>query len=164
MKTLFLLRHAKSSWKDETLADFERPLNSRGKRTTQTLSAFFTKERVNPDLILSSCAVRARQTIEAILRSGKLRNELRFDERIYEATAERLFDVISEVEKAVQSVMIVGHNPGLEELLAFLTGESKTMPTGALAKITFKDSNWNSIGPGKGTLEWLVKPKELEKI
>ena len=163
MKTLFLLRHAKSSWKDETLADFERPLNSRGKRATQTLSAFLTKEKINPDLILSSPAVRARQTIEAILHSSKLSSELRFDERIYEATADKLLDVVSEIEKTSQSVIIVGHNPGLEELLDGLTGESKTMPTGALAKITFKDSNWNSIGSRAGTLEWLVKPKELEK-
>jgi phosphohistidine phosphatase len=163
MKTLFLLRHAKSSWKDKTLADFDRPLNSRGKRATQTLGAFFKKERVNPNLIISSCAVRARETIEAILHSSKTPSELRFDERIYEATAERLFEVVSEIEKAARSVMIVGHNPGLEELLAFLTGESRIMPTGALAKITFKDSNWNSIGPRAGTLEWLIKPKELEK-
>jgi phosphohistidine phosphatase len=163
MKTLFLLRHAKSSWKDETLADFERPLNSRGKRTTKTLGALFIKEKVKPELILSSCAVRARETIEPILSLTKLRSELRFDERIYEASAERLFDVITQIEKTIRSVLIVGHNPGLEELLASLTGQSETMSTGALAKITLENSNWNSIEAQAGTLEWLVKPKDLEK-
>ena len=138
-------------------------LISRGKHTTETLSAFLTKEKVNPDLILSSCAVRARETIQPILRLTRLPSELRFDERIYEATAEKLLDVVRQIEKAARSVLIVGHNPGLEELLGFLTGRSETLPPGALARITFKDSNWNNIGAEAGILEWLVKPKELEK-
>src|SRR5262245_55920191 len=143
MNSLFLLRHAKSSWKDKTLADFDRPLNPRGRRTTKTLSAFFASQKVRPDLIISSCAVRARETIESILHLTKLHTELRFDERIYEASAERLFEVVSQIEKAVRSVVIIGHNPSLEELLTFLTGRSETMPTGALAKISFKNSTWN---------------------
>jgi phosphohistidine phosphatase len=163
MKTLFLLRHAKSSWKDDTLPDFERPLNSRGRRTTKTLSTLFTSEKVKPDLILSSCAVRARETIEPIVELAKLRSELRFDERIYEATADRLFEVILQIEKSRRTVLLVGHNPGLEELLTVFTGQSETMPTGALARISFDNSAWESIEAQTGMLEWVVRPKELEK-
>ena len=163
MKTLFLLRHAKSSWKDETLPDFERPLNSRGVRTTKLLSQIFTSDKVKPDLILSSCAVRARETIERVLEFGKVRSELRFDERIYDASIDRLLEVVHQIDKSARSVMIVGHNPGLEELITALTGQSEIMPTGTLAKITFDSSSWSNVGTQLGTIEWLRKPKELEK-
>jgi phosphohistidine phosphatase len=163
MKNLFLLRHAKSSWKDETLPDIDRPLNSRGKRAAETIGAFLRQEKVRPDLILSSSARRARETIEIIVRSGATSRDLRFDERIYEATADRLLDVISEIEKRTQVALIVGHNPGLEELITSVTGESEVMPTAALAKISFKISNWANAATKTGSLEWIVTPKQLEK-
>ena len=161
MKTLYLLRHAKSSWKDEGLADIDRPLNPRGKRATRTLAAFFTKVKIEPDVIISSPAVRARQTIERILRLTKSKNKPRFDERIYEAPADRLVNVLTGIEKTAKSVLMVGHNPGMEELLTRLTGRSERMQTGALAKITFGE-NWPSSGTERGKLEWVVRPKELE--
>jgi len=162
MKTLFLLRHAKSSWKDKALPDFERPLNSRGRKASETISVLLKQETISPDLILSSCALRARETIEIIVRSTRLRSELRFDERIYEASATRLIEVVTQIEKNVRSALIVGHNPGMEELLSALTAQTETMPTTALAKITFKTANWNNLVKG-GTLEWVIRPKEWEK-
>lgn len=161
MRTLFLLRHAKSSWKNKDLADFERPLNSRGRKAAETIGAFLKQENVNPELILSSSAVRARETIDIILRSNRTKPDLRFDERIYEAPPTRLLEVVTQIDKKVGSVLIVGHNPGLEELLFILTGRGETMPTAALAKISFKISNWTNAGNKLGTLEWLVRPKEL---
>ena len=163
MRTLFILRHAKSSWKNKELADFERPLNSRGRKAAETMGAFLKREKVNPDLILSSSAVRARETVDILLRSAKAKSDLRFDERIYEAPATTLLEVISEIDKDAESVLIVGHNPGLEELVTLLTGQVQTMPTAALAKISFKTSNWTNAGTKSGTLEWLVRPKELER-
>ena len=126
------------------------------------MSLFFKQEKVNPDLILSSCASRARETVDIIMRSAKLRSDLRFDERIYEASLNRLLEVITQIEKSVRSALIVGHNPGLEELLSALTAQIETMPTAALAKITFKTSNWNNAVKG-GALEWVVRPREWEK-
>ena len=162
MRTLFLLRHAKSSWKNKDLADFERPLNSRGRKAAETMGAYLKQESVNPELILSSCAVRARETIEIVLRSAKLKPELRFDERIYEASSARLHEVITQIDKGVQSILIVGHNPGLEELISVLTGNFEAMPTAALAKISLKISDWTNAGSKYGTLDWIVRPKELE--
>jgi phosphohistidine phosphatase len=162
MRTLFLLRHAKSSWKDETLSDFERPLNSRGRKAAQTMSAFLKQEQIKPDLILSSLAVRARETIEIMMRSTRLEVNLRFDERIYEASAGRLLEVVTQIEDENRTVMMVGHNPGFEELLTALTGKIETMPTAALAKITFKTSSWNNAVKG-GTLAWVVRPKEWQR-
>ncbi len=163
MRTLFILRHAKSSWKNKDLADFERPLNSRGRKAAESMGAFLRQEKIIPDLILSSCAVRARETIDILLRSAKAKADLRFDERIYEASAARLLEVVTEIDKGAESVLIVGHNPGLEELVTLLTGQAETMATAALAKISFKSSNWTNTGTKPGTLEWLVRPKQLER-
>src|SRR5436190_14031195 len=163
MKTLYLLRHAKSSWKDETLSDIERPLNGRGRKAAQAIGDFLKREKIIPDLVLSSSAVRARQTTDLLLKAANISTDLRFDERIYEAGSERLLQVIKQVEKSKKSVLLVGHNPGLEEFLYVLTGATDTMPTGTLSKIALGTSSWAAIGDKSGTLEWIVKPKQLKK-
>ena len=163
MRTLYLLRHAKSSWKDAGLADFDRPLNGRGRRACETIGAFLKEKEITFDLALSSPAVRARETIDLILRSAKLRPQLRYDERVYEATPERLLDVVSQLENENKTVVLVGHNPGMQELLTLLTGATEEFSTATLAKVNFKNSKWAEVGMRKATLEWVVRPKELEK-
>src|SRR5258705_13969781 len=113
MKTLFILRHAKSSWKDKDQRDFDRPLNERGKKAAETIGRYIRKEGISPELILSSTAVRARQTTDIVVRTTKLQSELRYDERIYEASPSRLVEVISQIDEKLNSVLIVGHNPGM---------------------------------------------------
>jgi phosphohistidine phosphatase len=159
MKTLYLLRHAKSSWKDETLVDVERPLNGRGRRASETVGAFLKREKIIPDLVLSSSAIRARQTTDIVVEAAKLRTDLRFDERIYEASAQKLLEVVRQIEKSKKAVLLVGHNPGLEEFLELLTGTSETMPTGTLSKVVLKLSSWAAVGDKAGALEWIVRPK-----
>jgi phosphohistidine phosphatase len=163
MKTLLILRHAKSSWKDSGISDFERPLNARGKRSADLIGRFMKKKKLRPDLILSSTAARARETIGLVLESARLVVELRYDERLYLASAGRLAEIISQIEDDRSQVMIVGHNPGMEELLPRLTGVVERMPTGALAKIVLEVDRWSEVSEtNSGRLEWLVKPKELE--
>ena len=112
MKTLYLLRHAKSSWKDSTVADVDRPLARRGRKACKVMSEFIRSNELSFDLVLCSTAIRARETIELIsLRSG-LRWTVRFDERIYGASVERLLEVISQTENACKTLLLVGHNPG----------------------------------------------------
>ena len=163
MKNLYLMRHAKSSWKDETLLDIERPLNSRGRRASQTVAGFIKKQKIIPDLVLSSSAIRARETTDIVLGAAKITTDLRFDERIYEAGANRLLEVIKQIDKTRKSVLLVGHNPGLEALLELLTGAVETMPTATLSKLTLKISDWSDINNKCGTLEWIVRPKQLQK-
>jgi len=161
MKILLLLRHAKSSWKDPDLPDFNRPLNGRGRRAAKTIGRYIKENDLEPELVLSSPAVRARETIDIALRAARLRVEVRYDERIYEADAQRLMEVISQIEENLTSVMVVGHNPGIEELLRLLTGCSEHMATAALAKIRFSEPDkWSKIAAVKGSLE-LIKPKEI---
>jgi phosphohistidine phosphatase len=163
MKTLLLLRHAKSSWNDATLSDFERPLNGRGLKAAPLMGRFLRRKKIQPDLILSSPAERARQTATLVVEAAKITAERRYDERIYEASAARLLEIISQIEENANIVLLVGHNPGLEELLARLTGESQNMPTAALASIILEADKWNKVRERNGRLEWLVKPKELAR-
>jgi phosphohistidine phosphatase len=161
MKTLLLLRHAKSSWKDTGLQDFDRPLNGRGRKSAEMIGRFIKKQRVAPDLLLSSPAIRARETIETIMKTAKLPAELRYDQRIYEAGPLRLLEVVSQIEEEHSTVLLVGHNPGMEELLRLLTDRVEHMATGTLAKIDLKAAGWSKVLEGKGSLDWIVKPKEL---
>jgi phosphohistidine phosphatase len=163
MKTLYLLRHAKSSWKDETLTDIERPLNGRGRKASQTMGGLLRKEKIIPDLVLSSSAVRARQTTDLLIEAAGLRSELRFDERIYEASAQKLLEVVKQIDKSKKNVLLVGHNPGFEELLELLTGSVETMPTATLSKVILRASTWAAVKRKGGALEWIVRPKELSK-
>lgn len=165
MKTLLLLRHAKSSWKDTSLTDFERPLNRRGRRAAALIGRFLRRKNVQPDLILSSPAVRARSTIEIVLESSQLRVEPRYDERLYLASAAALLGIIRQFEDQVDTAMLVGHNSGTEDVLHRLTGVQGIMPTAALAKIVLDVDRWSEVtiklSGGRAGLEWLVKPKEL---
>lgn len=163
MKTLFLLRHAKSSWKDESLADFERPLNRRGKRAAETLGRYLRAKAIVPELILSSPAARARETLELVIKAAKWSAEVRYDQRIYEAGAMRLAEVVAQIENDRKTSLIVGHNPGIEELLLLLTGSMEQMPTGGFAKVLLKSSRWANAVDKRATLEWLVRPRELEQ-
>jgi phosphohistidine phosphatase len=162
MKTLLLLRHAKSSWKEPGLSDFERPLNGRGLKAAPLMGRFLRRKNLQPDLILSSPAKRASQTTRLVIEAMKLDAEPEFDEHIYEASVQVLLEIISEIEDGANAVLLVGHNPGLEELLEFLTGEARQMSTAALAYITLNIDKWSEARRRRaGRLEWLVKPKEL---
>ena len=109
---------------------------------------------------MSSTAKRARETTELVLASANLTVDVRYDQRIYEAGSLRLLEVVSEIEEDRSSVLLVGHNPGMEELLQLLTGRLEHMATGTVAKIDLKADRWNQALETKGSLDWLVKPKE----
>jgi phosphohistidine phosphatase len=161
VKTLFLLRHAKSSRKDQSLPDFERPLNGRGKQAAEKIGRYLKRELIVPELVLSSPAARARETIERVAKAAKWSVEVRFDQRIYEAGGLRLLEVISQIENERKAVLLVGHNPGIEELLMLLAGESKKVPTGALMKLELKSSKWTTAADKRAKLAWLIKPRKL---
>src|SRR5467141_3628936 len=110
MKTLLVLRHAKSSWKDSGLADSERPLNGRGKRASDLIGRFLRKEKLRPDLVLCSTAIRARETVRLVLEAARLVVETRYDQRLYLASAGRLAEIVSQIDEDRANVMLVGHN------------------------------------------------------
>jgi len=163
MKTLFLLRHAKSSWKDDNLDDFERPLKKKGLGDAQLMGKLIRQREIGLDLVISSSAERARQTAQLVLMSAGLQVEVRYDERIYEAGMRRLLTLVSRLDNQANSVMLVGHNPGFEDLLKTLTGEVHSMPTATLAGIEFDVDDWGQIKARSGRLTLLLTPKELRK-
>jgi phosphohistidine phosphatase len=162
MKKLLLLRHAKSSWKDAGMKDFDRPLNKRGLKDAELIGKFIGTKKVRPVLFISSPAERARQTVELVVTSAALQGELRFDERIYEASVSRLFEVISQIEDNVDVVLLVGHNPGFAELLHGLTGEMRDFSTAGLAGIELNIEKWSKVRASVGHLKWFVAPKDLK--
>ena len=163
MKKLLLLRHAKSSWEDTSLSDFDRPLNERGLRAAPIIGEYMREKKIRPDLIICSPAKRTRETIALVLEAAGIETELRYDERIYEASVGQLVEIISQIEDDKTEVMLVGHNPGFENLLERLTGESVRVPTAALARIALNSEKWNEAATHAGQLEMFVKAKELAK-
>lgn len=162
MKTLYLLRHAKSSWDDSSLRDFDRPLNERGRAAAPLIGKHLASENLIDPTLICSPALRTRETAELVLRETNLDLQPHFDERIYEASLRDLLQVISEIDHMKHVTILIGHNPGLEELLASLTGGPRPMPTCALAKIVVINAgSWKEVRAGEGTLEWFVTPKEL---
>jgi len=160
MRTLYLLRHAKSSWQDESLADFDRPLKKRGREAAKLVGKLIASEKVSDLLIVSSSAQRTRETTELVLKSVKA--EVLHDPEIYEADLPSLLEVLSRLSDDRKTVILVGHNPGMEILVRYLTREVAVMPTAALAKIVIDNSSWKALSEGCGRLEWLTTPKDIE--
>lgn len=163
MRTLYLLRHAKSSWKDASLRDFDRPLKRRGRKAAELMGEVLATEKLKSPLVISSPAVRARETTELVLESGGLDVKPRFEERIYEADVRTLLDVVRSISGKAETAIMVGHNPGFENLMAYFTGDNRHMPTCALAKIEFDVASWSEVAEGMGRLESFMTPKEIEE-
>ena len=161
MRNLYLLRHAKSSWKDETLRDFDRPLKGRGRRAAEQMGQVLAEEKLKSPLVISSPAARARETTELVLESSGLKLEPRFEERIYEADVRTLMEVVRSIPDSSDTAIMVGHNPGFENLLSYFTGENRHMPTCALARIEFDAASWSGVAEETGRLELFVTPKDL---
>lgn len=170
VKTIFLLRHAKSSWKDDGLPDFERPLSKRGHRAAAALALHLTQLAIAPAQILCSPAVRTRETLEALEGSFAAPVPVRFEKGIYMAEAPSLLRRLRRLSDALPSVMVIGHNPGLERLALLLiesgdlqsrAGLSSKFPTGALAVLSAGVDAWRTLAPATCHLEMFVRPKDL---
>lgn len=160
MKTLLILRHAKSSWDDPSLSDFDRPLNDRGLKTAPFIGQVLAENNLQPDAILSSPAQRAMQTTMLVKEAGSLTAEPKFNDKIYEASQFGLLEVVSEAQPKAEMLLLVGHNPGMEGLLKLLTGEKESIPTAGLIKIALNIDNWSEIREDTGTVEMFIKPRE----
>jgi phosphohistidine phosphatase len=162
MKTLLVLRHAKSSWDGPARDDHERPLNPRGRRDAPRMGELVREYGLIPDVVISSDAVRARLTAEAMAEAAHYAGEILLDERLYMASLDDILLLLRRVRQNAETVMIVGHNPGLEELVEQLTGERQDLPTAALAQIVLPIDRWRDLSLAtRGTLMGFWRPKEL---
>jgi phosphohistidine phosphatase len=162
MKTLLVLRHAKSSWDSPARDDHERPLNNRGRRDGPRMGKLVRQQELIPDVVISSDAVRARLTAEAVAEAARYAGEIVLDPRLYLAGPADIVSVLRTVRANAETVMVVGHNPGLEELVEQLTGERQDLPTGALVQIVLPIDRWRDLELStRGTLKGHWRPKEL---
>ena len=158
MKTLHLLRHAKSDWSHPGQDDHDRTLNQRGKRARNLVAKHVAGWNV--DLVVCSTARRARETAEPVIEA--LGCAVRYDAALYAATAERLLTVVCALPDEHDSVLLVGHNPSMEELAEMLSGESVEYPTAALGTLALGVEHWSDVAPGCGTVTAFTTPKELD--
>jgi len=161
MKTLLILRHGKSSW-DEPVDDHERPLKGRGKKAALWMGQEIRVRDLIPELILSSTAKRARKTAERAARSAGYEGDIVETGDLYFTGVEGHLESLAQVSDAHQRIMIVGHNPNLENLARELTGEEVILPTAALACIELEIDSWSAITDSSGKLQFLLLPRELE--
>jgi phosphohistidine phosphatase len=160
MKTLYLVRHAKSSRDDPTLPDKERPLNKRGMRDAPNMGERLAKRDVKPDLILSSPAIRALATAEIMAKQlGCEVKDIVVDNRLYAASDDDLLAVIRELGDKPKRVMLFGHNPGLAELAQRLSSKITDMPTCAVAEFAFDTKSWSNVGKQRPARVEFDRPK-----
>ena len=171
MKTLTLLRHAKSGWDDPVARDFDRPLNARGQRAAAVIGRYLRSEELTYDRVLASPAVRVTETIAGVEGGygGALAPD--WDKRIYLASAATLLDLVREQSDAVARLLMVGHNPGLEDLAMLLVPAGQgaardaleaKFPTATLAVIELPIDHWHDAGRGIARLERFVRPRDLD--
>ena len=166
-KTLFLLRHAKSSWKDPNLADHDRPLAPRGRRASKLIAAYLRAHEITPGLVLCSSSACTRETLERISTGFGGRAEVEIEEGLYTASAGDLLARLRKLSGDVESHMLIGHAPAIPELARYLVGGGGDLerlrgkfPTAALATLSFRGS-WIELAPGAAQLVDFVKPREL---
>ena len=163
MKTLLILRHAKSSWDDPGLRDHDRPLNPRGVRDAPRMGRLIVDQDLVPELVISSTAVRARSTAE--LATGVMPDapEIQTTRDLYLASPHSYLEALADYAGDADPVMVVGHNPGITALVTVLTGELEEMPTAALAVVELEIDDWRDIGRSeRGRLVGFWRPKELD--
>ncbi|MEL6961648.1 MAG: histidine phosphatase family protein [Pseudomonadota bacterium] len=174
MRRLLLLRHAKSSWNRPDLDDAERPLNARGQRAAPLMGRYISGHGLLPDMVLCSTAVRARQTLELVTAEWETADgeEIKVVMRssLYLASVAELLAIVRRTDDDVESIMLIGHNPGLATFAGLASGRGDSaslramamkFPTAALAVIDFDADRWNTVAHGDGLLRSFTRPKDL---
>jgi phosphohistidine phosphatase len=162
MKKIFLMRHAKSSWKDSNIPDHDRPLKKKGEKDVKTMGKLLKSKKLGPDVILCSSAARAKETAKIFKDTIKYEGKIEYIDKLYMAEVPDLVSAIQSTPKKAKSVMVIGHNPGLEAFLQMLTGKVETLPTSTIAYISVPIDDWAELNSEvEGKLKKLWRPKDL---
>jgi phosphohistidine phosphatase len=167
VRRVYLLRHAKSSWDDPALSDHDRPLAPRGRRAAASLARYLKKERIRPELVLCSSSVRTQQTLDGIRPALGKKARVEIEDGLYAASEAVLLERLRSTAGEVESVLVIAHNPGTQDLAVSLVGRGEGLgrlhekfPTGALAALAFSGP-WADLAPATCELERYVLPREL---
>ena len=168
MKTLTLLRHAKSGWDAPVARDFDRPLNARGRKAARAMGREMRRLGLGFDLVLASPAARVTETLTEVAQGYGAAVDTEFDETIYLAPVDHLLALVRGTDDKNARLLLVGHNPGMEQLALLLSPPGSLRdeiaakyPTGALTEISFDTDHWREVAPGAGRLERFIRPREL---
>lgn len=166
MKQLMILRHAKSDWSDGRLRDFDRPLNSRGEEAAAFMGDFISKYKVRPEAIFSSPAKRARMTAQMVAKKSKHKMEPVFIDKFYGDDYGAMVEHIKSLPDSLDSALLIGHNPTLENLVSFLVSEGSLnidLPTAGLVVIESEMRSWNKLHHSYNTLKLFVTPRSIQR-
>ena len=168
MHILYLLRHAKSSWANQTLPDRDRPLARRGRRDAKRIAKYLGRLEIAPELVLCSSAERTRETLDLLRPALGTASTVSLETELYAASADELLERIRTVPEAVGSVMVIGHNPGLQNLALLLASDGAELkrleakfPTAALATLALANTTWRRLSQSDAALAAYVVPKQL---
>lgn len=161
MKTLLVMRHAKSSWSNPDLDDYDRPLSKRGRRAAKRMGKLLRDGDLVPEFILTSRAVRARRTVKLLVKKSGYTGSVKKTRKLYHGNPDNYIRCLRELRDDWSRVLLVGHNPGLEELLVVLTGQEEILATASLALVRLPVSSWRDVGgDGRGELLEVWTPKK----
>jgi len=160
-RELIVVRHAKSAWDTDAASDFDRPLAKRGRKAAPAVGRWMREHGLQPDWVVASSALRVRQTLHRLLPELESEPPVVWVQALYTATLRDLLGTLASCPADRPRVLLVGHNPGLETLVEHLTGSVEPLPTAALVRISLPD-DWTGLTARCGTLEALVRPRELE--
>ena len=161
MKKILVMRHAKSSWKDHNIPDHDRPLKNRGEKDAEKMGKLLKEKDLVPDLILSSTAERAKQTAKIVRNTCKCKKDIIYLKELYMAEPSNIMQAIIQHANDAKTIMVVGHNPGMEAFVQILTDKVETLPTASVAYLIAKITKWKDLaGKEKVTLKKFWRPKE----
>jgi phosphohistidine phosphatase len=163
MKTLYLIRHAKSDWSEENKADLDRDLSKRGSKDLKAMGSYLFKKKIKPDLILSSPALRAKLTAKKISKKIKYDKDIKYIDKLYMPDPETILDILSDQKDKNKKIFLVNHNPALTDLANMLTDENiDNIPTLGIVGIKFDIKKWKDIKETKGKMDLFIYPKLLK--
>jgi len=163
IKTIYLIRHAKSDWSDTKASDFERGLNKRGKKDLETISSYLSLRKIEPDLILSSSALRAQLTADKLAKKVEYSQQIHYMEELYMTRPDTLLNILSLQDNRYNSIFLIGHNPELTELGNILIEEEFTkLPTLGVLAIDLDIDSWEEIEGKRGTIDFFIHPKQFK--
>ena len=159
--SIIIFRHGKSDWNAVYSKDHDRPLSKRGVNASNKMGIFLKKKDQIPDIVISSSALRAKATAELAIKAGSWSSNFYIDERIYGKSSDFLLELAKLIDDRHKSICFVGHEPTCSSFISLSTFHSARFKTASIAKINFVSESWSGIEFGKGTLEWLISPKEI---
>lgn len=163
MKKLYLIKHAKSNWDIADTRDFERPISKSGKKDINTISSYLRLQEISPDIMLSSCALRAQESTDLIAKKLNFSGKKLFLEELYLTTAEDILEIIMAQEAAHENIFVIGHNPHISELIKIITDEHfSKIPSMGVVALSFDIQEWEELEKMKGKIDFFIFPKQFK--